>query len=473
MAAPTVVSVTPQSGESNVYLNKRIVIVFSEAIDSDTINDNTVRLTHVQTNQRIWNSRQLSDDGITLTLIPNNQLDAQETYLLTLVGVDLGMSFYLQSETSDGLATSYRVRFTTGNDIQAFSAEKTDLTSQREGDLVLPVDLQVVPGERLEVSATTPQHHSAGLSRTLSEISVEFSADLSGDLLESDWLEVNVYPLMGYSEYLALPSGESYVFAITDPIDPSGEDYDFSFPSGTLSVTGEYLVWSRDTGESDPAFPLNVEVEVLLSPDVQDIYGNTLLETRRFVFTVEATPLFDGVRGIERELPTLPEEFDRDLIYALIWKYSIDAWQLLNCTNPPTKAYHYIRKYVHAAVALDILDNAEIPKTILAGQRKTLGDFQVSYSAQAVGKEGLKYKRLKNDLEEAKIALSGMRKSRPRIAVRGSSFDRPHWKNRTWRSGQQYNQATYPGRPITETLPASNTEASRDAELPGRDDTWD
>ena len=46
MAAPTVVSVTPANAESNVVLNKRIVIVFSEAIDSDTINDNTVMITH-------------------------------------------------------------------------------------------------------------------------------------------------------------------------------------------------------------------------------------------------------------------------------------------------------------------------------------------------------------------------------------------------------------------------------------------
>lgn len=473
MAAPTVVSTAPQHDESNVYLNKRFTVVFSEAIDADTLNDNTVRLMHAPTNSRVWTEVSLSDDGLTLTITPKVQLDAEETYQLTLVGVDLGFEWYLKSETDDGLAVSYRIRFTTGNDIEAYSAEKTDLTSQREGDLVLPVDLQVVPGERLEVLATSPQHHSAGLSTSISSIAVRFSAALSGDLLDSDWLEINCYPLMGYAEYLAQPTGDSFVFAISDPETASGEAITFDWPSGDVTVTGDYLVWTRSTGDVDNVFPYNTEVEVLLSPNVQDQYGNTLMEQRRFVFTVEATPLFDSVRGIERELPTLPEEFDRDLIYALIWKYSIDAWQKLDSENPPTKAYHHIRRYVHASVCLDILDNAEIPKTILAGQKKILGDFTVHYESAAVGKEGLKYKRLKKDLEEATNALVGRRRYRPRVAIRGSAFDRPNWKNRTWRSSQDWNPAAYPGRPITETIPASNTSASRDAELPGALEGWD
>lgn len=474
MAAPTVVSTAPQHDESNVYLNKRIVAVFSESMDSDSINDNTIRLIHTPTNSRVWTEWSLSDDGLTLTITPKVQLDSEETYTLTLVGVDLGFAFYLKSETDDGLVVSYRVRFTTGNDIEAYSAEKTDLTSEREGDLVLPVDLQVVPGERLEVLATSPQHHSAGLSTELSQVTMRFSAALSGELLDvdSEWLTINCYPLMGYSEYLAQPTGESFVFAIDDPVNDSGEAYTFDWPSGEVTATGEYLIWSRDTGDLDNVFPYNTEIEVLLSPDVQDNYGNTLQETRRFVFTVEATPLFDAVRGIERELPTLPEEFDRDLIYALIWKYSIDAWQKLASANPPTKAYHHIRKYVHSSVCLDILDNAELPKTILAGQKKILGDFTVHYESAAVGKEGLKYKRLKKDLEDATNALSGRRRNQPRVGVRGSSFDRPNWKNRTWRSALYYNPSYHPGRPITEIIPASNTAASRDSELPGQLEGW-
>jgi len=472
LAAPTVVSVTPEASESNVYLNKRIVVVFSEAIDSDSINDNTARLTHTPTNSRIWMTSSLSDDGLTLTLIPNVQLDAEETYTLTLIGSDQGLSFYVYSATADALATTYRVNFTTGNDIEAYSAEKTDLTSEREGDLVLPADLQVVPGRRLEILATTPQHHSTGLSPSLSEISIRFSAELSGDLLESTWVDVNLYPLMGYSEYAAHASGETYVFSINDPVNASGDDYSFDMPLGELTQTGEYLIWTLTTGDEFNIFPMNSEIEVVISKDVEDIYGNTLQEDRRFVFVIASTPLFDSVRGVERELPTLPEEFDRDLIYGLIWKYSIDAWELMNSTNPPTKAYHYIRKFVHASVCLDILDNAELPKTILAGQKKILGDFQVQYDAKAVGLMGLKYKRLMKDLEKAKIALTG-RRHLPAIAVRGASFDRPIWHNRTWRQNVSANLSTYPGMPTTEAIPVSNSASSRDQELPGRDDTWD
>ena len=471
MAAPTVVTVTPAALESDVYLNKRIIITWSEAIDSDSINDNTVRLTHSATNTRIWMESSLSDDGITLTLIPKVQLDAEETYVLTLIGSDQGLSFYVESDTSDALVTTERIRFTTGNDVEAYSGEKTDLTSQREGDLVLPADLQVVPGRRLEVYATTPQHHSTGLSTSPTSIAVQFSADLDNSLLEDSWLEINMYPLMGYTEYMAHPSGESYVFYITDPVDADGEAYEFTQPTGVIESTGEYLVWTRDTGE-DNIFPMNTEVEVVISRDVQDTWGNTLQEDRRFVFTIASTPMFDSVRGIERELPTLLEEVNRDLIYALIWKRSIEAWQMLNSTEPPTKAYHYIRKYVHAAVCLDILDNAELPKTILAGQKKILGDFQVQFDSKAVGMMGLKYKTLKEDLEKAKIALTG-RRMVPKVAVRGAAFDRPVWHNRTWRQNTEYNTSDSAGMPITESIPVSNSAASRDQELPGTADSWD
>ena len=115
-------------------------------------------------------------------------------------------------------------------------------------------------------------------------------------------------------------------------------------------------------------------------------------------------------------------------------------------------------------------DNAAIPKTILAGQKKSLGDFFVGWDANAVGKMGLKYKRLLDELDDLEITLD---RQIPRVVIKGSSVDRPHWSgSRQWTSPESYNWTSYPGRAITDELPAHNTRDHRDQRLPGALDSW-
>ena len=469
MAAPTVLNTTPSDTETNVFLNKKIVIVFSEAVDSDSVSSNTIRLVHSPTNVRVSTNLSLSQNGITLTITPQRTFGQNETYLLRLLGNDTGLGFkILSSVDASPMAVTEEVNFTTGDDIEAWSAEKTDITIEREGDLSLPADIQVVPGQRLTIVETSPMNHSSGLPLSLSQVYAKFNETISTGEFSSSWMTVTIRPLMSYVEYLAIDRGDGeIVFSINDPEYPTGTDVEFDLPTGVISVTGEYLVWDRDASEP---FPYNCEVEVVFSPTVEDRWANTLMERHRFVFTLEAYPFYSGVDAIERELPNLPEEVDRDLIHALIWRNSIQAWQISGRTNPAAKAYRYYRQYTHAATCLDILEQAELPKTVLAGQKKSLGDFFVNFDAGAVGKEGLKYKRLKALMEEAEQALHFIEEAK--VVVKGGYVDRPAWKHRAWTQVSQYNISERPGMPITESGPVANTAPSRVSELPGADDNW-
>jgi len=466
VAAPTIVSTSPADDETNVKINTTITVVFSEAVDSTTITANTIKLQHANTNLREFARLEVSDDGETLTIFPNSVFDKNEEYILTIIGVDSGLTYYVKSGTGHGLASTVYINFTAGDDVETYSGEKSDEVQEREGDLVLPADIQVVPGERLEIIDTYPYHNSAGLPLTLETISIKFSGPIDPGEFTTDWVDVSFYPLMDMADYLAVDTGDDVIqFSFDDP-----DGVDFDYPSGTLSVTGEYIYWTRTPGET---FPYNTEIEVIFSPEIQDTYGNTLTERRRILFTTEAYPVFTGVRAVLRELPLLPDNMEeyKALIYAMIFRNSLRAWQITGNSDVPAKAYQYLTQYTLAATALDILDDAEIPKSILAGQRKSLGDFYIAYDANAVGKEGLKYKRLKKKLEEAKFALRNARFFRG--VVKGLRTDRPYWRSRTWSQYDLYNISTRAGLPVTENIPAANTYSSRINKLPGIYNDWD
>ena len=472
MGVPTISTVSPADAETNVYLNEQITVLFSEALDTSTVNQNTFQLVHQTSQMREFCTVSLSANLLTVTIVPNHTLDSDETYILHVIGVSSGFSFYVKSSASaDGLVTTGSYTFTTGNDIEAYTAEKTESQYALEGDLVLPADIQVVAARRLDISEVTPKNHSAEISVSTTQVTVRFSANIDDDVFTQDMAEFNVYPLMGMSDYLALDdgSGSNTVFSKDAPNDTGGVAVDFTLPTGTWAVEDDTIVWTMDTGETT-LFPYNTEVEVILYDDIQDTYGNTLQEARKFVFTLEAYPIFSGVRQVERELATLPEVTHRDIIHAFIWRNSIRAWEEAGFSTAPDIAHGMLSRYAHITTCLDILDNAELPKTVLAGQRKSMGDFFVGWDANAVGRMGLKYQRL---LDELKTLTKGLQRHIPRWVVKGGNVDRPNWRSRTWTSTRYLNTGPKPGAPVTESIPAANTRTSRASTLPGKFNSWD
>ena len=64
MAAPTVVTTVPADAETNVYVNKPITVTFSEAVDADSITNNTVpniELTTAMVTGTLWSSNTVFD----------------------------------------------------------------------------------------------------------------------------------------------------------------------------------------------------------------------------------------------------------------------------------------------------------------------------------------------------------------------------------------------------------------------------
>lgn len=468
MPAPTVTSTSPIDGESNVFINKRLTVVFSVAVDTATITANTIRLTQASTGARYGADLLLSDDGLTVTITPHQTLLKNSSYRLTLLGASSGFSFKIQSTTADDLVTTLTADFTTGDDVEAYSAEKTDTISEREGDLKLPTDVQMVPGERIVVTATSPENGSFGQSLSLPSITVTTNAPISIAKYDASWVTINMYPLMGMTEYLAKDRGDgTIVFSIDDP-EYLGSPVTFDQPTGVISVTGETITWTRATGE---VFPYNTEIEVVLSEKIESTYGDTLLDRKRFTFTSEAYPMYSSVYAVEKTLPLMPQTLNRDYLYALIWRNSIIAWELSGKPIAPTKAQSVLREYTLYSTICEIIEAAEQQKAFLAGQTKRLGDFSVEWDPDAIGKESILYRKCKARVASAELSLVGRRIHMPRSVIKGQWYDRPTHKTRMWTSQSSFNRG--PARPITEAIPAANTAASRSQTLPGAYNVWD
>jgi uncharacterized delta-60 repeat protein len=108
--APTVESVTPANGATNVSRDTNITATFSEAMDPATLNNSTVTLVAKGSTTPVDATVTVSDDGKTVTLDPSSKLAKKTKYKATIKGGDSGA----KDLAGNPLANNYTWSFTTG-----------------------------------------------------------------------------------------------------------------------------------------------------------------------------------------------------------------------------------------------------------------------------------------------------------------------------------------------------------------------
>jgi hypothetical protein len=82
--APTIVSVSPTNGSTGIDITRVLQVVFSEPLDTNTVNTNTFVLTVVAGGTRVPATVTLNTNGTTVVIDPIASLNVNAAYRLVI-----------------------------------------------------------------------------------------------------------------------------------------------------------------------------------------------------------------------------------------------------------------------------------------------------------------------------------------------------------------------------------------------------
>lgn len=483
--ALSVTTIDPAGASSNIPINKVITVTFTisggaTGIDTTTLIPANFALRHSKSNMVIrttitWDNPVAVAGGYTqkVYITPITLLSRNSSYTLRIVGYDANNLLLSVVKDSGGtsLAGITQAVFTTGDDIQTNGSDKTDTEQQWEGDVRLPSSVKVTSSARFQLVGATPYDRAWGF--TGNTIQIEFNRDVSGDTVTGS-VEIMQHEFMDEAGWFAQKitegahSGQTLFEWQSESMSDLPTGISYNPPSWSISVNGRYLNIVRS---GNPLY--NTRYEVYIYNTLKDNSENYLESDYYFTFTGESFPSMVTPRTIKVEIPTVFEHTNMDFVHELIWKHSINAFRMTGRNlSQFSSDGGYLRNFIKTGVILDIMYDLMLHSTLMAGQRKMLGDFEIEYDVNAgnIGKDSV-VARYEKKMEEYKRAIV-MRGHMPRVFMKGlnSAMDPPNFRQRLWANPRiLYNNFPYKR---TDLRPVANTRAQRDATLPGYYDTW-
>ncbi len=396
MAQPSVSSSNPVASAGDVFLNVPLYVVFNApGLDPLTVTINSCVLINTGTQDAVTCNVSYSSLTRTVTITPLGSLAENTVYTIRFPGTDIAISsnYVIQTDSGgDYLADTIDITFTTGTrvylDDSIISKEATNLTL--EGDINLPTHVKALGP--FAVSTTLPKNHKVDVDLSLdgnNRVQIRFNKALSGSLLDSDWADVDVYPVLDFSGFYA--SGQMFT-------EMSGSPPPVASMTG-LSVSGNYLY-----ANFDGPLPQNAGVTITLGQNITATDGTEFGPNEfNLTFITERWPQYGGVHWLKTELKSYSKELTDDYLASVLLKNSVRLHYRMSSlpTQPATWIPH---KWVILQSVIDILDDLDLAKAIVAGARRNLGDMNVSFDV-AIGQMTLKQKRAEKDLESTDLGL--------------------------------------------------------------------
>lgn len=384
----SLLSSDPSSDSTDFYLNKSIKLNFDEEIDFDSVNSGVISLIDSGSGLSVpLTFSKNSVDPNQIIIIPNTLLNENTTYRVTIKGADIGLPTFLKSKLSN-LASSIVFSFRTGDNIydidQEISKQANSITL--EGDLFLPSNVEAIGLDLNIVSSSQPNRTNnipvnLGGNNTLE---FKFSKTLASGLASlPNWAQVEVSPILDYPGYLASGSVIGEV----------------EIPSHSFSVSGEYL-----KVEFDHELPKNANIRIRFSNHITSADDYEFSGNYEYLANTEFYPKISGINSVRNEINSIGADVYDDYIGALLLKNSLYLWEItgrsLNLTNPNFSAY----RYVLYSTVIDIIEDKDLEKFILAGTRKRLADIDISVNP-LVGRLALKLARAEKEKKKAEESL--------------------------------------------------------------------
>lgn len=395
MSQPSISSSNPSNNAVDVFLNIPLYVTWaSPGLDEDSVNINSCMLVNVGTQDTVAVDIEYDTTTRVLTLTPVGTLAENTLYAIRFPGTDVAISssyVIKQASTLEALTDTLDVNFTTGTrvfiDDSIISKEAADLSL--EGDINLPTHVKALGP--FAVETTVPKTHKHDVAVNIdgsNRVQIKFNKAISGSLLEQDWLDVDIYPILDYTGFYA--SGDSLWNTIPGSL---------TAPSVTgLSVSGQYIYAHFNSN-----LPQNAGVTVTVNDAVTATDGSEFGPNEYSLsFTTQRYPNYGGVHWLKTELKALTKELTDEYLSAVLLKNSIRLYyRIANLTAPIDILKH---KWVILSSVIDILDDLDLAKAIVAGSRRSLGDFTVSFDV-AIGQMTLKQKRAEEELDNTDKGL--------------------------------------------------------------------
>lgn len=439
----TLTSSDPAAGSTDVYLNKRLVLTFSEEVDFTTVNNQVISL--VDKGSGLSVTLTFSSDPVNVNkviVIPSATLKEDTTYRLTILGADIGLAPYFKSKLSN-LQTTTSISFRTGDNLYDIDTEinKEANSKTLEGDLFLPSNVEAL-GLELNLVSISPQNRSNGVAPSLAgnnNISFEFNKTLAtGQSSLPNWASVEVSPIMDFPGYLA--SGTTV-----------GE---FPIPEYSIEVTGNYLNINFST-----EIPKNARVVVSLNSNIVSEDSYYYSTDSLYIINTELYPKISGINSLRTELNSISVDLYDDYLGALLLKNALYLWESsgrsISLDSPSFAAY----KYVLNSTIIDVIADKDLEKFILAGTRKRIADIDFSVSP-LVGRLAIKLAKAEKEKEEAEETI--FKGWQIRTGVLSVYAEAAEQLNRLWHSPTNYyRNPVY--KYYQKDLPLSNIKVNREA----------
>lgn len=448
MVVPALSSSDPAHGATDVYTNKNPTFIFTAALDSATVTENTFLLLDQTTNQRVPVTLTYDSTVFKVTMVLQGMLRENTAYRVLIVGSDTAVTDILSgTEAGDDLTATIKVEFSTGDDqfqIDTTLGKEVD-SKTLEGELFLPSNLKAL-GTDFTVDKVRPQNHSHGVAVDLTgdrTVRFTFTKNLntSGDI--GAWAEIEVFPVLT-TEYLG-KSGELQTVTAGD----------YTLPTGTLSVSSKDLVLTFDRD-----FPNNVGISVQLLDKIEASDGLDYGGGLEYSITTKLYPDVVPVIPIKRELRSIDgDKILDDYVGSLVHKNTIFLWEFLgrdlDLDDIPWAGW----KYIFNSTLLDIMEDQDYEKFLTAGTRRQLGDLNTSVDS-LIGRLALKIASTQKDKDRALQTLT--KGWQFKTAIKSDSVNGLPNQNRLWYdiNGRWTDPANKYNQP---DIPASNTAISRRA----------
>jgi hypothetical protein len=435
----------PSDGDSDVFANIALDVTFTLPLLGSSVSSTSVILTNAGTNSVVSADVEL----VTTTKVritPYGSLAEDSTYKITFPGTDIALSSdYVVKDLadSDALLVTLDVTFTTGSrvylDQSDIDKDATDLSL--EGDLSLPVHVKALGN--FAVSSTVPKNHKHDVA-VATALTITFNQVLLTGSLEQDWLDVDIFPILDDTEWLS-----------------SGDAFGGTIPDYSITASGKVL-----TVDFSGWLPQNVGVNVEISPDVVALSGSEYGPNSYLLsFSTDRYPKISGVNTIKREIKAAVTELNDDYIASVLFAKTIEADAKFGIEATP---HISIVKWVVNSAIVDLLDDVELEKAIMAGTRRQLGDMAISVDP-VIGKLAIKHARAEKKIDQATKSLIG--KS---LIARHYRTDIREGLSRPVRLWYGVNGKMKDSRFISyqKNHPASNTSTNRSAKIQADPNWW-